>query len=55
MCAYCGVRTNITTRDEIPGGSAAHVAIFSNLVQQTKENFSMHEIFADNAYLSEIT
>jgi hypothetical protein len=48
-----GVKTNIVTAIEIRGRSAGDAPLFVPLVRTTRKNFTVNEISADKAYLSE--
>ena len=48
----CGVKTNIITAVEITHARAGDSPQFMPLVEQTSQNFHMHEVSADKAYSS---
>lgn len=48
----CGVKTNVVTAVEITEGYSADSPQFKPLVDATAKNFSMQEVSADKAYLS---
>jgi Transposase DDE domain/SWIM zinc finger len=48
----CGVRTNVVTAVEITDRFAADSNYFKPLVESTRERFTMQEVSADKAYLS---
>src|SRR6185369_437683 len=50
--AICGVKTNIVTAVEIGDRDAADSPFFKALVEKTAENFTVQEVPADKAYLS---
>jgi transposase len=50
--AICGVKTNIVTAVTIEGRDAGDCPQFKPLVQKTAENFTVKEVPADKAYLS---
>jgi transposase len=49
----CGVKTNIVTSVEITSRYAADTRYFKPLVDATAQNFTMKEVSADKAYLSQ--
>jgi hypothetical protein len=49
----CGTKTNVVTAVEISERHAGDSLFFGQLVEATGQNFDMHEISADKAYLSE--
>ncbi len=49
----CGVKTNIVTSVEITSRYAADTRYFKSLVDATAQNFTMKEVSADKAYLSQ--
>jgi Transposase DDE domain/SWIM zinc finger len=49
----CGVKTNIVTSVEITGSFAGDSPQFKSLVDATAKNFTMKEVSADKAYISE--
>lgn len=49
----CGVRTNIVTSVEITGCYANDSVYFKPLVDATAQNFTMREVSADKAYISQ--
>jgi transposase len=50
--ASCGLKTNIVTAVEIGDRDAADSPFFKSLVEKTAENFTVREVPADKAYLS---
>jgi len=48
----CGVKTNVITAVEVTEGYAADSPQFKPLVEATAKNFTMQEVSADKAYLS---
>jgi transposase len=50
--AICGVQTNIVSAVEIGDRDAADSPFFKSLVEKTAENFTVQEVPADKAYLS---
>jgi transposase len=51
--AICGVKTNVVTAVTIEGRDANDCPQFKPLVQKTAENFTVKEVPADKAYLSQ--
>jgi transposase len=51
--AICGVKTNIVTAITIEGRDANDCPQFRPLVEKTAENFTVKEVSADKAYLSQ--
>lgn len=48
----CGVKTNIVTSVEVTEGTASDHKQFKPLVQRTAQDFQLHQVSADKAYLS---